>query len=101
MFKKDYPVFPTGLQMAEYFQSYAHHFGLDEHIRFNTTVHLVTRDETQNMWNVSISDPDGDRVLVFDKVVLAHGLNPIPNLPQMPGRELFTGSVIHGQQYRR
>lgn len=77
--------------MGEYFQSYARHFGLDEHIRFGTTVHLVTRDEARSAWNVSLSGPEGAQVLPFDKVVLAHGLNPVPNMPPMPGR---------GQVYR-
>lgn len=87
--------------MGEYFQSYARHFGLEEHIRFNTSVHVVTRHDTQDKWNVSISGPDGGQVLVFDKLVFAHGPHTMPNLPPMPGRELFKGSIIHGQKYRR
>lgn len=87
--------------MGQYFQDYARQFNLDEHIRFNTSVKVVTKNEATGKWDVSITGPDGDQVLVFDKVVFAHGPHTVPNIPPMPGRELFQGSIIHGQQYRR
>lgn len=87
--------------MAEYFQSYAKHFTLEQHIRFNTTVRKVTRDKLDEGWNVYVTGPDGDSVLHFDKVVFGTGSETAPIWPAMPGREKFNGIIIHGQNYRR
>jgi len=38
-----YPDFPHHTQIAEYFDSYADHFGLREHIRFDTRVERAVR----------------------------------------------------------
>ncbi|KAM4054539.1 flavin-binding monooxygenase-like domain-containing protein [Hirsutella rhossiliensis] len=98
---KEYPPYMTGTQVAEYFEEYARHFQLEQHVRFKTTVRRVLRDELDRGWNVHVSGPEGDAILHFDKVVLGSGSDSVPSWPPMPGRQLFKGTVIHGQSYRR
>ena len=87
--------------MAEYLQAYAEHFGLEQHIRFSTTVHTVTRDKSDRGWNVKVTGPGGESVLYFDKVVFGTGSETKPVWPAMPGKDTFSGIIIHGQNYRR
>ena len=34
----DYPDYPSHKQVLQYFENYAHHFGVEKYIRFNTAV---------------------------------------------------------------
>lgn len=91
----------SGAQVAEYLEEYAKHFELEQHVLFNTTVRRILRDELDRGWNVYVCGPEGDAILHFDKVVLGSGSDSVPSWLQMPGRDLFKGTVIHGQSYRR
>lgn len=91
----------AGAQVAEYFQAYARHFQLERHIRFKTTVRRVLRDQLDRGWNVHVTEPDGDVILHFDKVVFGTGSDTVPVWPPMPGEEMFKGAVMHAQSYRR
>lgn len=96
------PPYMTGAQVEKFFEAYASHFQLDQHIRFKTTVHKVLRDSADRGWNVHATGPDGhDEVLHFDKVVFGTGSETVPVWPPMPRREEFKGIVIHGQSYRK
>lgn len=98
---KEYPPYMTGSHVAEYFQAYARHFQLEQHIRFRTTVRRVLRDKLDSGWNVQVSGPDGESTLHFDKVVFGNGCETVPKWPPMPGKEKFKGTVLHGQSYRK
>ncbi|KAI1451417.1 FAD/NAD(P)-binding domain-containing protein [Annulohypoxylon moriforme] len=97
---KDYPPYPTALQMNEYFNSYASHFNLHDHVHFNTTVKRVTRNTSKDVWDVHITNPEGNTTLSFDKVVFSHGSQTVPSWPPMPSRDKFKGEVIHSQAYK-
>ncbi|KAI1177350.1 FAD/NAD(P)-binding domain-containing protein [Nemania sp. FL0916] len=97
---KDYPAYWSSSQVAEYFSSYASHFDLYPHIRFRTTVRKVTRNATDDGWDVHITNPDGDSLLSFDKVVFAHGGQSVPLWPPMPNRDKFKGTILHGQSFK-
>ncbi|RYP24942.1 hypothetical protein DL765_000170 [Monosporascus sp. GIB2] len=86
-----YPPYMTGEQVAEYFQLYATHFKLKQHVRFKTTVRRVLRDQLDQGWNIHITGPDGDEVLHFGKVVFATGSDTVPVWPSMARREEFKG----------
>ncbi|KAK7947884.1 uncharacterized protein PG986_008770, partial [Apiospora aurea] len=93
--------FLNSAQAAEYFESYALHFGLHQHVRFRTTVRKVLRNQQDTAWDVQIADAKGDESIAsFDKVVFCHGCETVPVLPPMPNRDKFEGTVIHSQAYR-
>ncbi|KAI2602554.1 FAD/NAD(P)-binding domain-containing protein [Hypoxylon sp. NC1633] len=97
---KDYPAYPTSTQIAYYFNSYASKFNLRRHIRFNTTVNRVTRNDSDSAWNVHVTSLDGEAILSFDKVVFGHGCESVPRWPPMANRDKFKGVVIHSQAYK-
>lgn len=97
----DWPSYLTGSHVAQFLQAYASKFQLHQHIQFNTTVRVVLRDDADAGWNIHIVKEDKEEEVVhFDKVVLATGSDTLPVWPQMPGRNEFQGTVIHGQSYR-
>ncbi|KAI1774974.1 FAD/NAD(P)-binding domain-containing protein [Hypoxylon cercidicola] len=88
----------TRTQAEEFFELYATHFDLHQYVRFHTTVRKVVRSGT--VWDVHITDREGERVLQFEKVVVAHGCESVPSFPSMPNRHKFSGIVIHSQAFR-
>ncbi|KAK1764305.1 monooxygenase aurF [Phialemonium atrogriseum] len=88
---------PAG-EVDKYLESYADHFGLRPKIRLNTDVTRVTRDDAREKWVVDI---DGSASELFDKVVIATGVNQKPHIPVFKGFELFTGDKVHSRAYKR
>ncbi len=102
----DFPA-PTGraghLTVAEYVAylgAYADAFGVTPRLRFNTTVESVTRDASGN-WIVCTRDQQGTHEEHFDAVAICSGLHQHPYVPPFEGIESFTGTVLHGANYRR
>ncbi|KAF4448423.1 hypothetical protein F53441_8146 [Fusarium austroafricanum] len=99
-----YPMYPTGDQIEEYFQSYAKHFQLHQHIRFGTEVVGITRDETSKMWRISFrssSKPDSEvQAEAFERLILATGSFTKPSIPHVDGIKDFQGEVLHSQAFK-
>ncbi len=84
--------------MQSYLESYADHFALRDKMRLNTNVTRVSRDEDAGKWVVEI---DGERRELFDKIVLATGINQLPHVPTISGLEKFTGQTLHSRAFKR
>ncbi|EXK24619.1 hypothetical protein FOMG_18667 [Fusarium oxysporum f. sp. melonis 26406] len=101
---ESYPMYPTGEQIEEYFQSYAKEFKLIRHIKFGTEVVGVSRDETSKMWRLSYrssSKPDaGIQEDTFERLILATGSFSKPSIPNVKGIEGFKGEVLHSQAFK-
>ena len=78
--------------VVRYLESYAAHHRLD--IALNTPVSRIDRDRDD--WRLHTSTGD----LVVPYVVVATGHNHTPALPDWPGREGFTGELLHASVYR-
>jgi len=95
----DYPDYPSHQQLQAYFESYAKHFHVFEHIRFNHTVNSVTRTE-DGRWAVEYTDEAGEaHTDVFDQLMVANGHHWNPKYPEYPGE--FTGTFIHSHDFKR
>jgi dimethylaniline monooxygenase (N-oxide forming) len=120
--KTDYP---TQQQVLEYVQSYTEHFGLLNHIKFNTKVVSLqyegSSDEemqawslwsgtgepfsNKGKWNITIEDTETllTEVYQFDFVILCSGMfSDVPNFPEFPpnkGPSAFYGKVLHSKDY--
>ena len=77
--------------LIEYFRHYVTHHGLD--VRTSTRVERIGRDG--DAWR--LETPDGP--IRAQAVVVATGYNGAPFIPDWPGRESFTGELIHSAQY--
>lgn len=75
------------------------------HIKLNTEVVKIERNEKQNKWTVSTrkttQDANGPITAhQFDRVVVVNGMLNVPNMPHFKGSELFKGEIIHSRQFR-
>ena len=89
--KRQYGEYPTRDQWIEYLEDYAAHHQLD--VRFNTAVQRIDRVDGQ--WQVHCDDS----IVNAATVVMATGFDHDPYLPDWPGRESFTGDLIHASEY--
>jgi len=76
-----------------YLRDYAAAQGLD--VRLNTSVTSVDR-LADSLWRIGC----GAESIVTPLVVVATGYNHTPELPDWPGRESFTGRILHSSEYR-
>ena len=78
----------------DYFEDYARSFDIQP--QFGAKV-IAIRKNDQGQWEVHTDD--GSRY-IGQKVIVATGVNRIPNIPGWPGQEIFKGKIIHSIQYK-
>ncbi|KAI0862320.1 hypothetical protein F4860DRAFT_472959 [Xylaria cubensis] len=90
--------YPSGKAYLAYLQAYSRHFGLEQHIRYNSRVSQAILGN-DNLWSLEVHQSD-DRVMRVktDALLVATGANQLPNL-NVPGLEGFSGRLIHSSQY--
>ncbi|KAF9871816.1 dimethylaniline monooxygenase 2 [Colletotrichum karsti] len=96
-FPEDIPSQCTAKDVEDYLESYVDHFKLRPFIRLNTKVSHVRRDDEADKWVVEIR---GSRE-IFDKVIIATGMNQTPSYPNIKDIELFGGEQVHSKTYKR
>ena len=92
-----YPVFPHHTQIAEYFDNYVKHFGVKEHIRFNTTVTQATPLDGGG-WEVTLHDGSTHR---YRALLVANGHHWDSRWPEPPFPGHFAGTIIHSHAYKQ
>jgi thioredoxin reductase len=82
-----YPEWPTGEQVQQYLESYAHHFNLVPNLRLNTEVTSAELDEVSNIWTVVTRDVKTNQAEThsFDYLVISNGIFSRPMIPDYPG----------------
>jgi len=90
--RRRYGEFPSRDAWIEYLESYAKHHKLD--VRFGSEVQRVAREN--GGWRVGTDR--GELNARF--VVVAIGYDHDPDLPGWPGRDGFTGELIHSSAYK-
>lgn len=91
-FPRDYPTYPSRQQVIAYFEEYARRFDL--HPELGQEVSRCTRG-ADGRWVVSTANGD----YRAHNLVMATGLNRIPNVPRWPGQETFPGPIVHTYDY--
>ncbi len=109
-----YPDFPHHTHIKEYFDSYVDHFGLREHISFETGVEHATRRTLKGtphfggqagedgVWEIAIERGDGAReTREYDALIVANGHHWDPRCPEpaFPGSDAFKGIQLHAHSY--
>jgi cation diffusion facilitator CzcD-associated flavoprotein CzcO len=83
-------------EILAYLEKVAADHQLGPHLHANTTVKAARWSDTDARW--TIETVHGDRHEV-DVLVSAVGMLDVPNIPAIPGRELFGGRVFHSSQW--
>jgi cation diffusion facilitator CzcD-associated flavoprotein CzcO len=91
-FPTEYPLYVSRAQMAAYLEEYASAFSIKP--IFDTSVISIQREG--NEWLVSTDS--GDYLAM--RIVLATGVNRLPNIPEWPGQEDFSGTIVHSRFYK-
>jgi len=78
-----------------YFDWVADTFDLRKDIVFNTEVTALKWNEADAVWEISITDAKGSRVMRARAVVTAVGFLNRPNIPDFPGAADFKGPSWH------
>src|SRR5690625_1877072 len=88
--------------ILDYLVSSADMCELRPHIRFETEVVRAAYDEASRQWSLDTVTPDGrgDR-LEFQAVVRGAGQLSRPTLPDIPGRDEFSGPACHSARWRK
>ncbi|KAK2616624.1 hypothetical protein QQS21_000447 [Conoideocrella luteorostrata] len=96
-----FPYYMKQHHFQEFMQEYAENFNLLDHIVFNTTVRRAERNPENTKWLLDIvSGVDPVKTVGYDKVVFCHGYQTAAKIPNYPGQEQYTGTLIHAQRYR-
>jgi cation diffusion facilitator CzcD-associated flavoprotein CzcO len=85
-------VFPSRDDVVDYLGAYAQRHGID--VRLGVEVERIDREGDR--WAVRTSTGD----LEADQVIVAGGYDHRPVVPAWPGREAFSGKLIHSAEYR-
>lgn len=94
-----YPDYPSHSQLQQYFEAYAQHFGVLEHIRFRHRV--IHAEPTQNQgWRLVVQKPDGsEEEHHCSHLMVCNGHHWDPKFPDYPGH--FNGRYIHSHDFKR
>ncbi len=91
-FPEAYPTYVSRQQVVDYLDAYAVKFNIKP--RLNESVTHIEKDGTK--WKVKTSKEE----YLTDQVVVATGINKIPNVPTWPGQDTYTGEITHSKYYK-
>ncbi|KAJ9500880.1 hypothetical protein H2202_003438 [Exophiala xenobiotica] len=94
--------YPSAAQIDQYLNNYADAFNLRPHLRLSTNVQSIARDDVNNCWRLTIQSGNTSQpeILTFDKIAMANGPHNKAILPDLPGRHLFSGEILHSKEFK-
>lgn len=90
---RSYGRYPRREDFVTYLERYADHHRLA--VRFDTALERVDRSEDE-LWRLDTSTGP----LLARYAVIATGYDAVPKLPDWPGRDEYTGELIHAADFR-
>lgn len=92
-YPEEYPLYVPRQQVVEYLSNYAKHFEIHPH--FGETADLVKK--FNDHWQTRTKN---GKEFESENVIVATGVNRIPNIPHWEGKDKFKGSMIHAREYK-
>ncbi|KAK5111243.1 hypothetical protein LTR62_005271 [Meristemomyces frigidus] len=93
--------YPSSQEVGQYLLSYCTHFELWPHLRLQTTISGVRRNDGAQKWLLNVTTKDGStEVMTFDKLVVASGPQNVAIMPVIPGNDIFNGEIIHSIAFK-
>lgn len=90
--------YPSHDELRRYFQAYAKHFGLYDHIQFETMVINCRRQDDGN-WEILTEKNGIQNRDIFTDLVVCNGHHWNPRWPKYPGT--FTGEFLHSHSFKK
>ena len=89
--------YPPQEEIRDYLEDTARRFGVLPLIRFGTEVSDARFDDAAGDWVLTLADGSTHRA---DVLISACGQLSHPSIPEIPGREDFTGTAFHSARWR-
>uniref|UniRef100_A0A2C9JSD5 Flavin-containing monooxygenase n=1 Tax=Biomphalaria glabrata TaxID=6526 RepID=A0A2C9JSD5_BIOGL len=107
-FKSGRPSFVTHEVVLDYLEDYTSHFDLFKHIKFQTLVKWIQPVNMQSelkklQWELTTCDVVNKiehQPELFDAILVCNGHYADPLIPDIPGKETYSGQVYHSHDYR-
>jgi cation diffusion facilitator CzcD-associated flavoprotein CzcO len=97
-FPPNWPTYIPKDKLANWFEAYVEAMELNYWTA--TAFESGSYDEVRGRWSVVLRRADGSmRQMHPCHVVMATGVSGIPNRPELPGLDNFSGTVLHSSQY--
>ena len=97
-FPDDWPVYMPKDKMADWLEVYAKVMELN--VWTSTVCKKASFDEVDDSWVVEVVRAGKPITLRTKQFVLATGISGLPNKPDFPGMDRFTGEQLHSSEYR-
>src|SRR6476661_3734057 len=91
-FPREYPRYPSRLQMISYLEAFARRFHLEPRLGQQ----VVSARQVDGLWEVRTQDTRYQA----SNLVIATGYSREPCVPAWPGQASFQGSLLHSSRYR-
>lgn len=96
-FPRNWPVFSPKDKIGDWLEMYTR--VMEVNYWSSTTAKSATYDENAKEWTVVV-DRDGEEVTLKPKqLVFATGMSGRPNIPDLPGKDVFQGEWFHSSQF--
>lgn len=92
----EWPNFCHHSLVFTYFRAYAEHFGLREHITFQTPVRRAERD-ADGVWAITLGNGE---TRYYDALFVCNGHHWDPHWPEPPFPGHFEGRTLHSHDYK-
>lgn len=92
-FPESYPLYVPRAKVAEYFETYATTFNIKPH--FGETVMAIKKEGGH--W---VTTTQTGKQFQSKNILVATGVNRVPNIPTWKGQDTFKGEVIHARSYK-
>lgn len=89
-------------EVLDFIQTYAQKFKVIEQIKLRHEIVRIRPMGATSGWEIMVRDLSNDTIKVeqFDAVMCCNGHYSCPRIPDIPGRNLYGGNVLHTHSYR-
>ncbi|KAG9308310.1 hypothetical protein JVU11DRAFT_12074 [Chiua virens] len=97
-YPKTFPVFCPAYKLGDWLESYAK--ALDVNVWLSSSIISTSFNQEKRTWQVSIDRDGNTRTMTVNHLVFATGWGGgLPKMPDISGKELYQGAVLHSTQF--
>ncbi|MFI5427155.1 NAD(P)-binding domain-containing protein [Aeromicrobium sp. UC242_57] len=97
-YPSNWPLYPTKEKYGDWLESFQK--ASDINVWTSSEVVDAKFDPNAKRWTVTINTPEGQRVLHPEELIVATGFSGKAKLPDVPGSDVYSGTILHSQEYK-